>query len=565
MNVCVYAGQVFLRDRDCDDGGVALNKIELCDLATRNVGTWSGDSILEFHKELAEMGVYRATIVLPDMHVKGEAIVWSLLADEIEYHDPRDELGPEECFVVAAGRGNEVMSIDAVVNGCWLRWVGADTNGSFPRDIGYCMGVEEWAQKVDELSQFAVTSVSLAARAYRDIRNINRKEFDVMFPEIPPSMYSFVHKAYRSGLCAVGADWKFGHDERGVRKAFAAISAGDAIMNEDISSAYLYCLAVEALPCGMPVASGEGEPPADMLWIGEVEFGFFLRDPICIPPFIADNEMAAQGGYLKDSEDHIAVVSSVEWETINKYYVVDVLRWGKWIAFDQLDAKSQLRLFGDPAADMFVKKEYAKGICKKPIKTMINGFIGQFARRPRFEDRIPEIRFDGTVMWKTVMKDEPQNARYLPIAVFVVAYQRAKLLQRIELRPEWLYCDTDGIYFLGRGLEQSSSQDRGLCRFGEWRMTTVGNILVVWGPKAYVVGGGGWLACVHYAGVPELSPPPTMYSILHGGYFEFKMEIVRHVPGGARAVYERRFWRNGAILETCSSDRTAKLVQLVDV
>lgn len=559
----VYAGQVLLRD--CDDGGVALDKIELCDLATRNVSIWSGDSIIELHKELAEVGVYRATIVLPDMHIKGEAIILSLLADEIEYHDPRDEFGPGECFVVAAGRGNEVMSIDAIVNGCELRWVGADTNGSVPRDIGCCMDVEGWAQKVDELSQFAVTSVSLAARSYRDICNINKEEFDAMFPEISPSMYTFVHKAYRSGLCAIGADWKLGHDERGARKAFAAISAGDVIMNEDVSSAYLYCLAVEALPCGMPVASGEGEPPTDMLWIGEVEFEFFLRDPIHIPPFIADNEMAAQGGYLKDSEDHIAVVSSVEWETINKYYVVDVLRWGEWIAFDQLDARAQLRLLGNPAADMFVKKEYAKGICKKPIKNMINGLVGQFARRPRFEDRIPEIRFDGTITWKTVMKNKPQNARYLPVAVFVVAYQQAKLLQRIELRPEWLYCDTDGIYFLGRSLEQDSSSDRGLCRFGAWRMTSVGNILVVWGPKAYVVGGGGWVACVHCAGVPELSPPPTMYSILQGGYFEFKTETVRHVPGGIRAMYERRFWRNGAILETCSSDRTAKLVQLVDV
>ena len=96
-------------------------------------------------------------------------------------------------------------------------------------------------------------------------------------------------------------------------------------------------------------------------------------------------------------------------------------------------------------------------------------------------------------------------------------------------------------------------------------MTTVGNILVVWGLKAYAVGGGGWLACVHCAGVPELSPPPTMYSILHRGYFEFRTKTVRHVPGGARAMYKRRFWRNGTILETCSSDRTAKLVQLVDV
>ena len=559
----VYAGQVFLRDNG--NGGVALAEIDLCDVKTRAVAIWSGNSIVELHEELAEAGVDRATIVLSDMHIKGEAIIWSLLAAGIEYHDPRDENGPRECFVAVAGRGNEVMSVDAVVAGCRLRWVGADTNGSVPRDTGCCMSVEEWGQKVDELLQFAVTSVSLAARSYRDIRNINEEEFDAEFPEISSAVYAFVHKAYRSGLCGVGADWKFGYDERGVRKTFVSISGGDVILNDDVSSAYPYCLTVEELPCGAPVMSGEGEPPTDMLWIGEVEFEFFLRDPDHIPPFVVDNEMAAQGECLMDSEDHIAVVSSVEWETINRYYVVDVLRWGEWIAFDRLGAEEQQRLLGDPVTEMFMKKECARGICKKPIKTMLNGLVGQFARRPRFEDRIPEIRFDDTVTWKTTMKDKPQNARYLPVAVFVVAYQRAKLLQRIESQPEWLYCDTDGIYFKGKiqGIQELSNQS--LEQFGKWKTTQVGNIFIVWGLKEYVVGGGGWLPVVHCSGVPELYPPPTMSTIVQGGYFEFEVEKVKHVSGGALVLYERRFWRNGAILKTCSSDRTSRIMQLVDV
>lgn len=559
----VYAGQVFLRDNG--NGGVALNEIDLCDVKTRAVVVWSGNSIVELHEELAGRGVGRATIVLSDMHVKGEAIIWSLLAAGVEYHDPRDENGPGECFTAVAGRGNEVMSVDAVVKGCRLRWVGADTNGSVPRNTGCCMSVEEWGQKVDELLQFVVTSVSSSARAYRDLRNINGEEFDAAFPEISPAMYAFVHKAYRCGLCSVGADWKFGRDERGARKTFVSISAGDIILNEDVSSAYPYCLTAGELPCGLPVASGEGEPPADMLWIGEVEFEFFLRDPDHIPPFIADNEVATQGEYLTDSEDHIAVVSSVEWETINRYYVVDVLRWGEWIAFDRLGVEEQQRLLGDPIVEMFVKKKYAKGICKKPIKTMINGLVGQFARRPRFEDRTPKIRFDDTVAWEITVKDKPQNARYLPIAVFVVAYQRDRLLRRIESRPEWLYCDTDGIYFKGevQGIQELSDQN--LEQFGEWRTTQVGNMFIVWHPKAYVIGGGGWLPIVHCAGVPELYPPPTMSTIVQGGYFEFEVEKIRRVPGGVLPLYERQFWRNGAILETCSSNRVSRIMQLADV
>lgn len=559
----VYAGQVFLRDEV--SGGVALDEIELCEMATRNVITWTGDSIVELHEDMVEIGVDRATIVLSDMHIKGEAIVWSLLADGIEYYDPRDEDGPEECFMVAVGRGNEIMSIDAAVRGCRLRWVGADTNGAVSRATECYMPVEEWGQKVDDLSQFAVTSVSLAARAYRDIRNANEEEFDAMFPEIPPAMYAFVHKAYRSGLCALGADWKFGHCGCDVKKAFAAISACDVFMSEDMISAYPYSLAVDALPRGMPVAHGEGEPPAGMLWIGEVEFEFFLRDPAHVPPFIADNEMAAQGGCLTSSEDHVAVVSSVEWETINKYYVVDVLRWGEWIAFDRLDTEVQDRLLGKPVAEMFVKKKYAEGICKKPAKTMINGLIGQFARRPRFENRVPELRFDDTVTWSVTMKDKPQNARYLPIVVFVVAYQRARLLRRLELRPGWLYCDTDGLYFYEKVQGVDALSDRDQTRMGEWKKDQVGNMFIAWGLKKYVVGGGGWPAVVHFAGVPGLSPSPTISSIVQGGYFEFEVETVKHVPGGAKVSYERRFWRNGVILEEGSSDRVSRILQLADV
>ena len=299
----------------------------------------------------------------------------------------------------------------------------------------------------------------------------------------------------------------------------------------DVNSLYPSILLEEKLPVGEPrFLESKGLPP-DGLWIADILASFSLKSD-GVPCLIDENSDIRESGSVMR-----LVMTSVDYDLYREMYDFHLLDVGWCFQFC-----GRTGLFDD-YVDLFRKRKEASppdSVLRLQSKQYLNGLIGKFGYNPKPTRKT--IRLDDN-QWVEYVPFAPRTNQarsnttvhgYLPLAMFVNAYGRAKMARAIKAaRDRFLYCDTDSLHVLGdypvEGLDVHDT------KFGAWKLEHrfVGafyNRPRQYGLQVLEDSGRTWDS-IHLGGVPhKILTQLALDDITHSNHFE---------------CYVRRVARNG--------------------
>jgi hypothetical protein len=293
------------------------------------------------------------------------------------------------------------------------------------------LDVEILRRAVESFLLEGLTKLTAGADALESAKE-NCREFDKIFPVLPVSLDDFIRKSYKGGY--VYCEPKYKSKELG---------AGHCI---DKNSMYPSQMYFEKLPLFTPTVA-YGAPEGEGLWIGEVTLTARVRKG-----YVPMIQMKGSIGfnpteyYRFIAEPTKIVVTSVDWDTINRHYHVEVYGWGKVLYF-----KSQKGMFNQYIDYWMNKKENSTGAERELAKLMLNSLYGKFATRCDVTPKVPELGEDGVVRY-VLGSEAEREPIYTALSCFITAYARADLLRVIQLakaQDRFIYCDTDSVHVLG--------------------------------------------------------------------------------------------------------------------
>ena len=239
------------------------------------------------------------------------------------------------------------------------------------------------------------------------------------------------------------------------------------ITHEDVHSMYPTVMSYDPLPYGLPTL--QFHPPRDgALYIVETRIKFRLKDGM-FPWFQFKNGMdyaiegAAFGSLIEETyEWHEMTLTNVDLDILMDWYDVD---FDPDYAHTFFVFLQKTGIFAGYIEKYMKEKEQAeKGSLQYTnAKLAMNSGYGRMALARETEDTKllwdPEMG-DWMLFSDPTMNDDTEN--YLPYAMFVTSYARARLLENCkQLHAEGkmiLHCDTDSVIHMG---EESEEMDHG--------------------------------------------------------------------------------------------------------
>lgn len=260
----------------------------------------------------------------------------------------------------------------------------------------------------------------------------------------------------------------------------------------DVVSMYPSIMYYNELPYGEPVEVFK-KPEAD-LFIVSGEYKIKLKpEAKGYSWFMFKNKLdrlleglAIGDPVLDTKEFHKMTLTSVDYELLHCWYDVEIKpntkeRYWKF--------KSGTGMFCN-YIDKFIKikKENPKGSLKREhAKLMLNSLYGRFGLNPNVEDN--ELVFNTTTSnyeWESTDTINVDNKAYLPLAMFVTAYARVKLLNYVAAVgvDRIIHGDTDGLIHTGKPDAKGINYGSNL---GDWEIKTSPVEMYEGGFKRYVL------------------------------------------------------------------------------
>ena len=274
--------------------------------------------------------------------------------------------------------------------------------------------------------------------------NPNDKKWDWYFPHLDVELDQFLRHGYAGGL-NISA-----HPGRNVA------TADRPIVHEDVHNMYGSVLMWDPLPIGYPTVSDKW-PCDDFLYIAHVSIKLRLKDGM-LPWFQfkegVDNMIEGwpHGTIVEETYHwHEMILTSVDLTTLSHFYEIEFCPDFQpmfWIF------KSKAVIFKDYLEYWTEKKESSeKGSLEyTSAKLMINSLYGRFALAPETEDN--ELEFvEELDDWDWISTDtlNEDSDAYLPYAMFITSYARARLLENVMAVgcDNVIHCDTDSVIHFG--------------------------------------------------------------------------------------------------------------------
>ena len=228
------------------------------------------------------------------------------------------------------------------------------------------------------------------------------------------------------------------------------------ITHEDRVSMYPAVMLNRPLPVGSPIYTGHQFPDTE-LWVGRMTVKLDLKEGH-IAWFTFKNgidycgENIDYGQHIEHcNEWHTLTLTNVDWDNLAIDYDITVMK-GPAEFWTFASATGILKEYIDKWAAE--KKAAPKGsAAREHAKRMLNASYGRFALIP--DGEVTElIEEDGNLRWRCeTVAGEP--SAYLPYALFVTAWARRELMDRVrkvqEIRgaDSILHCDTDSVIYIG--------------------------------------------------------------------------------------------------------------------
>ena len=259
------------------------------------------------------------------------------------------------------------------------------------------------------------------------------------------------------------------------------------ITHEDKVSMYPGVMLDKPLPVGPPQYMGPIHPDSG-LWVGKLRVKLHLKEGH-IAWFTFKNgldycgEDLRYGQHVEDTKQwHTLTLTCVDWENLTIDYDIEVMQGpAEFWAF-----RSRTGLM-KPYIDKWAaeKKRAKKGTAEREhAKRMLNAAYGRFALIPDGE-RTELIMEDGDLRWHSE-EEKGDPSAYLPYAMFVTAWARRELMDRVrkvtELRgfESVLHCDTDSVIYVGTPIGDYGKE------IGQWDLESQPSAIYEGGFKRYI-------------------------------------------------------------------------------
>lgn len=352
---------------------------------------------------------------------------------------------------------------------------------------------------IDGLPQFKDSRRRRASKWRTDVK------FDAWFPDLGKEADLILRRGYHGGLCKVKKSIR-GRLVEGPGRVY------------DINSLYPTILLNENLPVGEPIFYEANGLPPDGLWIAEILASFSLK-PDGEPCLIDENSRIRESGSVVR-----LIMTSVEYELYTEIYDFHLLDVGWCFQF-----RGKTGLFENYVNLFRGRKEASPpgSVSRVQAKQYLNRLVGKFGYRSKPTRK--SIRLDGDQWVEYVPFTPHPNPRatmhgYLPLAMFVNAYGRARMTRAIKLAGErFLYCDTDSLHVLGDyPIEELDIHDS---RFGAWKLEHRFTEAFYNRPRQYglrvLEDSGRTYDSIHLSGTPgAILTRLTLDDITHSNCFE---------------------------------------------
>lgn len=296
------------------------------------------------------------------------------------------------------------------------------------------------------------------------------------------------------------------------------------ITHEDKISMYPGVMLDKPLPIGKPIYMGPIHP-SEGLWVGKLRVKLQIKDGH-IPWFTFKNgidycgEFDSFGNKLQYGQHvercrqwHTLTLTNVDWENLAIDYDVEIMEGpAEFWAFRS--RVGHLKPYIDKWAG---EKSKWKAIRKQPnppagsdaayehSKRMLNAAYGRFALIPD-ETNTELVEEDGDLRFRS-SEEKGEPTAYLPYALFVTAWARRELMDRVRLIvrergfDSVLHCDTDSVIYKGEPVGGYGTN------LGEWDLESQPDAIYEGGFKRYIEVFDDKKGLAHYkvtcAGVPQ--------------------------------------------------------------
>lgn len=235
----------------------------------------------------------------------------------------------------------------------------------------------------------------------------------------------------------------------------------------DVNSMYPSIMRDEEMPYGLPrYGKGEFQPTP--------EYPVAVQHVLIVLPVLKDNKVPAiyfkdtlfnrvewlrdvsQIGYEEGNDEDYYVelwLTNIELDLIKETYTYDGIVYLSYIKFRTLGGNKSHSFFKTYVDKWHLSKQEAKSrgdlAMTQISKRMLNNLNGKFMAKPVTRN-IEPVYEDGKVKMTRGEDVEVKAMTYVPVAIFVTAIARVKLIRQINKDySRFIRSDTDSIYYTG--------------------------------------------------------------------------------------------------------------------
>lgn len=366
-----------------------------------------------------------------------------------------------------------------------------------------------------------------AMESYRQM--IGKNQYSKWFPFITSEMDAFIREAYRGGWTFVNPRWQMQDIED--------------VDVYDVNSMYPSVMRDCPLPCGMPYR--RREPLPGELWIVKFTAKFRCRDDR-FPMLQRKNSVRfAEAEYVYESDGiEELTLTCVDYDLFKEHYIVEYEGKHEYVCFQARQGMFEKYVAHWGAEKVRCSKAHDDA-GKATAKRMLNSLYGRFGMKQDRMSKVPYLE-DGVIKWNT--ETSHSDGAYLPVACFITAWARKKILDMAERWADcFVYADTDSVHVVkyayakkrlnpldGEVREpRTEGMDIDDARLGAWKLESTSEMARYVRPKAYIhAKKDGTLEDVKCAGMPDkCKAGVTWQNFLPGARYEGKLTGAQ-VKGG---------------------------------
>lgn len=323
--------------------------------------------------------------------------------------------------------------------------------------------------------------LTLSSCAFSEYKNIiGRNKYSNWFGEWEKkcdlSLDTEIREAYRGGFCQPNVNF--------INKTIKR-----PVWYNDVNSLYPFVMSTYDLPYGEPIAFEDK-------YIFDKEFPYYVQKikvNMCLRekgiPCILNKSKGVDCNYIVDTQENTSCGSLIELTLTNfdlelmfkNYEIFEIKYCGGY--------KFRVRndMFTAYINKFYEMKETAtiegNGALRCIAKLFLNSLYGKFGQNPTRRRKLPYIDLENKVKFYKTEKTISKKFNYLPVAVFITALARYKVINDIMKIgiDNWVYTDTDSILSL-TPFPSEMVDDK---KLGKYKVEQIFKKCRILGPKTY--------------------------------------------------------------------------------